>query len=163
MPTISLIAAMSIRDRVIGNNNTLPWHLPADLAHFKAMTLNKPIVMGRKTFESIGRPLPSRQNIVVTRQSDLAYDGCLMADSITSAIQCCDNDAEIMIIGGAQLYRQTIEKADRLYLTLVDAEIDGDATFPAWQPDDWHVISEEAHSADAKNAYGYTFLMLERR
>ena len=128
-PRVSVIAALA-RNRVIGIDNRLPWRLPEDLAHFKALTLNHPILMGRKTFESLGRPLPGRINIVITRNPGYRRDGCLVADSIPAALALCRDAAEIFFIGGAELYAQAIPLADRLYLTEVDIEAEGDARFP---------------------------------
>ena len=116
---LSLIAAVS-SNRVIGNNNRLPWHLPADLKHFKNLTLGKPVIMGRKTFDSIGKPLPNRRNIVISRDKNLVIAGCEIFYSIDSALQAVSSEPEVMIIGGANLYAQTIARADQLYLTIID-------------------------------------------
>jgi dihydrofolate reductase len=157
---ISLIAAMS-NNRVIGNNNQLPWHLPNDLQHFKTLTVDKPIIMGRKTFDSIGRALPKRRNIVVSRQSGLTIPKCEVFTTIDDAISATQDEPETMIIGGATIYEQTIQYADRIYLTVVDTTIEGDAFFPKWS-DDWRVTSEHAHKKDDEHAFDYTFLVLER-
>ncbi|OGT27092.1 MAG: dihydrofolate reductase [Gammaproteobacteria bacterium RIFCSPLOWO2_02_FULL_42_14] len=156
---LSLIAAVS-SNRVIGNNNRLPWHLPADLKHFKNLTLGKPVIMGRKTFDSIGKPLPNRRNIVISRDKNLVIAGCEIFYSIDSALQAVSSEPEVMIIGGANLYAQTIARADQLYLTIIDAKIDGDAFFPAWDKNQWQLISQERHEADEKNQYAYCFQML---
>ncbi len=149
---LAMIAAMS-RNRVIGRDNALPWHISADLKHFKRTTLGKPVVMGRKTFESIGRPLPGRTNIVVTRQKDYCPDGVRVATSTASALALADEVAaadgadEVMVIGGEQLYRSLLPHAERLYLTEVDAEVEGDAFFPDLDAR-WEVASEESGEED---------------
>jgi dihydrofolate reductase len=156
---ISLIAAMST-NHVIGVNNQLPWHLPADFKHFKQLTLNKPIIMGRKTFESIGRPLPKRRNIIISRQEDYHADGCDVFTSIEAALEATQDEPEVMIIGGATLYEQTLPFADRLYLTIVDITLEGDAYFPKWS-NNWNIIDEVEHSRDEKNSLDFRFLTLE--
>jgi len=157
---ISLIAAMA-RHRVIGKDQTMPWHLPADLAHFKKCTLGKPIVMGRKTFESIGRALPGRRNIVITHQA-IAIKECEVFHSLNAALAMLMDEQEIMITGGGMLYRQALPWAHRLYLTFIDAEIEGDTVFPQWNECEWQEISNEPHSSDKKNPYEYRFVILER-
>ena len=148
--------------RVIGINNTLPWRLPADLAWFKKNTLSKPIIMGYKTYLSIGRPLPGRQNIVLSRQKNLIIEGCDVVTSAEEALALCVNEAEAMIIGGEIIYQLFMPKVDCLYLTQVDAEVEGDAFFPEYRPVDWRLIFEEKHLADKENQYNYTFQKLER-
>ncbi len=149
---LAMIAAMS-RNRVIGRDNALPWHISADLKHFKRTTLGKPVVMGRKTFESIGRPLPGRTNIVVTRQEGYRPEGVRVATSTASAlaladdVAAADGAAEVMVIGGEQLYRSLLPHAERLYLTEVDAEVEGDAFFPELDAC-WEVASEEPGEED---------------
>jgi len=157
---ISLIAAMD-KNRLIGANNGLPWHLPADFSHFKKVTMNKPIVMGRKTFESIGKPLPGRQNIVISR-SGFSAQGVTVVDSIDAALAAAKNADEIMIIGGASFYKQMIDRADRMYLTYVDAECEGDAWFPEFNLDDWRVVSERQYLADEKNNYNFKIITYQR-
>lgn len=159
-PTISLIAAMA-KNRVIGKNNQMPWHLPADLAHFKRLTLGKPIIMGRKTFESIGKPLPGRQNIVISRNSELDIPGCVIASSLTDAIKLVENAIEVMIIGGGQLYAESILQANRLYLTFIDLEVDGDTQFPEFEHLALVELNREKHSADEKNPYDCEFVDYE--
>jgi len=158
-PRVSLIVAMA-KNRVIGMNNTLPWHLPADLKHFKALTMGHHIVMGRKTYESIGKPLPGRFSVVVTRNSK--FEGCIIADSLDAAIAACGNDDEIFVIGGAELYRQAIHLADRIYLTEIDAEISGDAHFTDFDLRQWQEISRDSHAPDEKNQYSYHFVVLDK-
>lgn len=165
---IAVIAAMS-QNRVIGKNNKLPWHLPNDLKFFKESTMGKPIIMGRKTFESIGRPLPGRQNIVITRNQDWQHEGVTTLPDVPSAILVATTAAEesgadeIMVIGGQQIYEQTLPMADRLYLTRVDADIEGDAFFPAFNANAYELVSEEAYSACSKNPYPYRFQIFERK
>ena len=159
---LSLIAAMA-DNRVIGHENRLPWHLPADLQHFKAITLGKPVLMGRKTWESIGRPLPGRTNIVITRDTGYVAEGCVVAHSLEEAVRAAGEAAEVMVIGGAQLYRQALPLADTLYLTLVHAEIRGDTRFPAWQPGEWRETARIDHEADDRNPHAYSFITLERQ
>lgn len=159
-PRISLIAAMA-RDRVIGRDNQMPWHLPADLAHFKKVTLGKPVVMGRKTLESIGKPLPGRHNIVVSR-SGFAVEGVTVVADLDAAIAAAGDAPEIMIIGGATIYAQMLERADRLYLTHIDLVVEGDARFPEWNGATWREVDSEAHLPDERNAHAYRFVILER-
>ena len=159
---ISLIVAKS-KNNVIGKNNQLPWHLPADLKHFKDVTMGKPIIMGRKTFESIGKPLPGRRNIIITHNKNYTAEGCDVFHSIGDAFNAVKNETEVMIIGGANLYAQTIECASRLYLTEVDVEIDGDAFFPSPEPTKWQLVSEQKCIIDQKNQYDYSFQVWEKR
>ena len=175
---ISLISAMG-RNRVIGINNTLPWRLPADLKHFKQITLGKPVLMGRKTYESIGKPLPGRANIIISGDSNYQMPGCSVVNSIDAALAAATGYEEIMVIGGAALYQQLLPRADRLYLTLIDENFNGDAWFPEYKPiasdhesagnpsallqrSQWHEIERTDHAPDAANPYHYSFLMLER-
>ncbi len=157
---ISLIAAMA-KNRVIGKDNAMPWHLPADLAHFKRVTMGKPVIMGRRTYESIGRPLPGRKNIVISRRSDYSPDGCVIVNSVEAAIAEANHE-EVMVIGGGQLYAEILPHADRLYLTLIDAELEGDTRFPDYTIYDWKEIDRERHEPDEKNNYAYEFVTLER-
>lgn len=164
---LALIWAMA-RNRVIGRNNTLPWRLPADLRHFRSITTGHPVVMGRKTFESLGKPLPGRTNIVLTRDAGYSPSGCLVARALDEALALAGRhtsavDPLIFIIGGENLYRQTLPRADRLYITLVDTEVEGDAHFPDFPAVDWQETGREMHAADDKNAYPYTFLILQRK
>ena len=150
------------RNRVIGRDNKLPWHLPADLRHFKELTLGKPIIMGRKTWESLPGLLPDRRHIVVTRRQDYVAEGAETAAHLDAAIALAGNVEEIMIVGGATLYAEALPVADRLYVTLVDAEIDGDAYFPDFDMDAWKVVEKSGMPADEKNRYDLRFLTLER-
>jgi len=150
------------RNRVIGRDNQLPWHLPADLRHFKELTLGKPILMGRKTWESLPGVLPGRRHIVVTRRQDYVADGAETAADLDAAIALAGEVEEIMIVGGATLYAEALPIADRLYMTLVDADIEGDTRFPEFDMDTWRVIDESPAPADEKNRYNLRFLTLER-
>lgn len=158
---ISMIAAMSA-NQVIGLNGAMPWHLPSDLAWFKKTTLNKSIVMGRKTFESIGKPLPQRRNLVLTRQLDRDIVGCDVFDSPEAILADTRDEDELMITGGAQLYQHFLPLADRLYLTLIDADLQGDTYFPDYTVFEWQEVFRESHQADEKNAHAYTFIILDR-
>jgi len=160
-PTISLIAAMA-KNRVIGINNKMPWHLPADLRHFKALTVGKPIIMGRKTWESLPGLLPDRPHIVVTRDADYQAEGCQVVHSIDEALTAAGDVPEVMIVGGADFYSAMLPQADRLYLTLVETTVEGDAFFPDYRPAEWQLVAQEEHAADEKNPFPYRFLTLER-
>lgn len=149
-------------NRVIGQHNQLPWHLPADLKHFKRTTMGKPVVMGRKTFESIGRPLPGRTNIIVTRNPRFQQNNCIVVHSIEDAIDAVKTTDELMVIGGASFYEQSIPLADRMYLTLIRHTFPGDAFFPRYQKDDWLEIERSDHDADDTNPYPYSFIVMER-
>ncbi|WNJ94227.1 type 3 dihydrofolate reductase [Vibrio ruber] len=156
---ISMIAAMA-NNRVIGKENQMPWHLPADFAWFKRCTLGKPIIMGRKTFESIGKALPGRQNIVITRNPQFHADGVDVTDSLENALTLAGEVDEVMIIGGGSIYQAGLPLASRLYLTYIQAEIDGDTRFPDIGTE-WHETYREAYSQDEKNAYDMSFVILE--
>lgn len=164
---ISLVWAMA-QNRVIGRNNNLPWYLPEDLKYFKRITLGKPVIMGRKTFESIGKPLPGRTNIVVTRNAQWSHEGVKTVSSLEAARELCDSLAavdgteEAMIIGGAEIYRQAMALADRLYLTEVHAEVEGDAFFPEFDRGGWQEIAREDFEADGPNPYNYSFIILDK-
>lgn len=159
---LAAVVAMS-ENRVIGRNNTLPWHLPADLRHFKAITSGHTLIMGRKTFESIGKPLPNRNNIVVSRDLGLNAKGCIVVNSLEEALASAEVfNTNIYVIGGAQIYAQTLPILQKMYLTLVHHQFDGDAFFPEYNEQEWRVVSKEAHEADAENAYAYTFYEMER-
>ncbi|CAE6489698.1 Dihydrofolate reductase [Nitrosomonas nitrosa] len=161
---LSLLAAMA-SNRVIGRNNALPWRLPADLKRFKALTMGQIIVMGRKTYESIGRPLPGRINIIVTRQPDLSVAGVTVTRSVEEALTACliYPDKEIFIIGGAELYQQTLKHCQRLYLTEVQKAFEGDAFFPEFDRSDWHEIVREKHVQEEGEKLEYHFVVLERK
>ncbi|WP_336495223.1 type 3 dihydrofolate reductase [Aliivibrio fischeri] len=157
---ISMIAAMA-KNRIIGIDNQMPWHLPADFAWFKKCTMGKPIVMGRKTYESIGRPLPGRLNIVLSRDANLQIDGVTCVTSIEEAKQAAGDIEELMIIGGGSIYQTCLADADKLYLTFIDADIKGDTQFPDWG-EGWSQTHSEMYSKDEKNQYDMEFVVLER-
>lgn len=159
--SLSLIVAMT-KNRVIGKDNQMPWHLPADLAWFRQNTTGKPVIMGRKTFESIGRPLPKRTNIVLSRQP-FEHDGVIWKDSLESAVDFVRDSEEIMLIGGGQLFNEYLSKADRLYLTEIQTELDGDTFFPSINWDEWHIEFEQYRPADAQNPYDCRFLILLKK
>ena len=157
---ISIIVAAAEND-VIGRQGRLPWRLSDDLRRFRALTLGKPVVMGRKTWESIGRPLPGRRNIVITRRAGYVAEGADVVDSSDAAVAAAGDAAEIMIIGGSEIYAVFLPSTDRIYLTRVHAELDGDAFFPA-PGDDWRLVSEEPHSADERNDHDVSFRIYDR-
>lgn len=157
---ICLVAAMG-RNRGIGLNGKMPWHLPGELQHFKATTMGKPIVMGRKTWESIGRPLPGRQNIVISRNRDYPQAGITLCRSLQQAMEMA-NGTEIMVIGGGELYQQALPGARRMVLTLVDCEPDADTFFPAWDPAEWQEGSRLCKPADEKNPYAFEIVEMRR-
>lgn len=167
MAKISIVVAAA-ENGVIGKNNTLPWRLPNDLKYFKKITMGHPIVMGRLTFDSIGKPLPGRTNVVVTRQEDWSADGVVVAHDLAAAIEYAESSKQgvetghVMIIGGAQLYAQSLSICDSMYLTEVHAEVDGDAQFPAFDRNMWREISREKNDACEKNPYPYSFVCLQR-
>lgn len=160
-PTISLIVAAAA-DGVIGRDNAMPWHLPADLAHFKLLTWGKPIVMGRKTFEAIGKPLPGRLNIVVTRDPAWRADGVSVAHSLDAALAAVGTAPEVMVIGGAQLYEAALPRAARLHYTEVHAALDGDTRFPAFDRARWREVARSERAADARNPYALSFITYQR-
>jgi dihydrofolate reductase len=160
-PMISIIVAMA-ENRVIGNDNSLPWHLPADLKHFKAMTVGKPIVMGRKTWESLPGKLPDRTHIVVSANSDYQAEGCVVVHSLEQALTAAGDVPEVMIVGGAMLYAQALPLADRLYLTLVEMQVDGDTRFPEYDAEQWQEVERQRYPADDRNPYAYSFVTLSR-
>lgn len=155
---IKLIVATS-RNNVIGDSNKLIWNLPADLKRFKEITTGHPIVMGRKTYQSIGRPLPNRRNIIITRDSNYEIDGCEVVNSIEEALLLTNNDC--FIIGGGEIYKQTLHIADEIYMTVVDEEFDGDTVFPELTPS-WYVSKKEDFLADEKNPHNYSFIFYEK-
>ena len=159
---ISLIVAIS-QNNVIGKDNQLPWHLPADLRHFKQLTMGHPIIMGRNTYESIGRPLPGRRSIVLSRSAEFALEGCETATSLTEAIQLCEGADEAFVIGGAKLFEEAAQRSDRIYLTRIHAECEGDTFFPAINWDTWSKIDEMNFSADSKNQFAYSFQTFDRK
>ncbi len=174
---ISMIAAMAhggtvdrnqhsypseVSTRIIGKDNQMPWHLPADFIWFKKQTMGKPVVMGRKTYESIGRPLPGRLNIVISRDKGLTIEGVTTVTSVEEAIATAGNCEELMIIGGGSIYEYCLPKAHRLYLTLIEADIDGDTQFPSWGSEGWQCTYTEDYPADEKNPYAMHFVILDK-
>ncbi len=161
MSSLTLIAALA-RNRVIGRDSRLPWHLPADLRFFRQTTMGKPLLMGRRTWESIGRPLPGRRMIVLSRAPDYQAPGCMVARSLDEAVELAGAVPESMVIGGAALYRQTLPLAERLHLTRVEADVPGDVWFPEWNEGDWRLAWEESYPADRDHAWPYRFQRWER-
>ena len=163
-PQLALIAALS-SNGVIGRDNTMPWHLPADLKHFKRVTLGKPILMGRKTYESIGRPLPGRENIVISTNPGLEIAGCHTCTSLDTALTLAHKlnpQGRSMVIGGGQLYRLAMPLADRMYLTRVHAEIEGDTFFPEIEPNEWREVQREDFKADSQSQWDLSFIDYQR-
>lgn len=161
---ISFIVAAA-KNRVIGKEGGIPWYLPADLAHFKQITMGHPMIMGRKTYESIGRVLPGRTNIVITRQKDYASEGSRVVSSIEQAIEeakLAEGSEEVFIIGGQEIYKQAMPLVDKIYLTKVHVTVEGD-TFFKFDASEWQEVVREAHNADDNNQYNYEFIVLERR
>lgn len=161
MKRLSLIVAMA-RNRVIGANNTIPWRLPGDLALFKQITMGHHIIMGRNTWESINRLLPGRTTVIVTRQKDYAVAGAIVVHTLDAAIAACGDDAEIFVIGGAQIFVDAIPRADRIYLTLVEADVEGDTKMPAFDLSAWREHSVTNYSADDRNPYNYKLYIYDR-
>ncbi len=159
---ISLIWAMD-RNRLIGRANALPWKLPADMAWFKQNTVGKPILMGRKTYESIGRPLPGRTNIILSRQDDLQIDGCTVVQSLAQAKAVVPEAEELMVMGGAEIYAQLMDQADRVYITRIDAAFEGDAWFPEFHDQDWQELSCQRGIVDEANIYPHAFIIMQRK
>jgi dihydrofolate reductase len=158
--TVSIIVAIA-KNRAIGKDNKLLWYLPNDLKHFKDVTSGHTVIMGRKTFDSVGKPLPRRRNIVVTRQ-DISIEGCEVVKSIEAALALCAHEDEVFIVGGAEIYRQAIPLTNRIYLTIIDQEFDGDTFFPELEAGDWQETQRENLEPDDKNKYSYSFITLER-
>ena len=158
---LSIVVAMD-DNRLIGNNNQLPWHLPADLAYFKKLTTGKSILMGRKTYDSIGRPLPNRRNIVITRNSKISISGCEVVSSVEKALILIKDEDEVMVIGGASLCEQLLPQVNRLYITKIDGEFEGDIYFPQYDDLNWYQVSCESHPKDIANAYSHHFIVLDR-
>lgn len=159
-PVIALVAAMD-EARTIGRDNALPWRLPADLAHFKTLTLDRPILMGRRTWESLPGLLPRRRHLVVSRDPGYRAEGCEVFGSLEAAIVAVD-EPELMIVGGASIYAQSLPLADQLHLTIVRTQVAGDAWFPAWNPSEWREVARVERPADERNAFAMTFLDLMR-
>jgi len=161
MSKISLIVALA-KNRTIGINNTLPWRIPEDLKHFKALTMGHHMIMGRKTFDSIGKPLPGRTTVVVTRNQQLKIDGCVMAQSLPEAMTACGNDDEIFVVGGAELYALALPLANKMYVTEIQQEVVGDAFFPLFDNADWQETAREIHQQETPQPLGYHFVTYRR-
>lgn len=165
---LAIIVAQA-ENRTIGINNKLPWHLPEDLKYFKQVTMAKPIIMGRKTYESIGRPLPGRTNIVISRDSSYQREGIRVVHSLEAACDLAESicviegQDEAMVIGGSQIYAEALATCDRLYLTQVHAEVEGDAQFPAFDESEWRELGRETFASDGRNPYNYSFIVLDRK
>lgn len=158
---LTLIAAMA-KNRVIGKDNDLIWHFPEDLKHFKSLTSGHHVIMGRKTFESVGRPLPKRVNIIITRQKDYQAEGCKIAGSLEEALAMVENDDQPFIVGGAEIYKQSLDFAKTIELTLIEAEYEGDTFFPEFDPSIWKLARGEKKEADDKHAHPYEFLTYKK-
>lgn len=164
---VSIVVAVA-ENRIIGADGGMPWHLPSDLRHFKETTLGKPVIMGRRTFEAIGRALPGRHNIVVTRSNDYHAEGATVAQDVATALDLGRESAEnlgvteICVIGGGEIYRQTLDNADRIYLTEVHMQVEGDTSFPELDPDDWSEVSRRRCAAGAKDSSDYSIVIYER-
>ena len=156
----TIVVAIS-RNHVIGKDNKLLWHLPADLKHLKEITTGHTVIMGRKTYDSVGRPLPNRRNIIITRR-DIVVSGCEVVHNIEEAIDLCKAEAEVFILGGAEIYKQAVYLTDRIYLTIVHQDFDGDSFFPKIDKAEWREVSREDHQPDEKNHLPYSFITLER-
>ena len=161
MTSISIIVAMD-ENNLIGANNRLPWHLPNDLKHFKRNTVGKPILMGRRTFESIGRPLPERVNLVLSRDAGFVAAGCHTVRSLDEALAHAGDAAELMVIGGSQLYALALPRTQRIYLTRVHGRFTGDTWFPELNEGEWDIVEQSPQVADERNPYAHSFLVLER-
>lgn len=159
MTILSLIVAIA-HDQVIGVNNTLPWHLPEDLKRFRALTMGHHIIMGRKTYDSLGRLLPGRTTVIVTRNQDYKVEGALVAHSLTEAIALCKNDDEVFVIGGAELYQDALKFANKLYITQIDLKVEGDAFFPQFDSAEWQETLREAHTS--AQGLSFSYINLER-
>ena len=158
---LSLIVAVS-KNNVIGADNGLLWQMPADLKHFKAVTIGHTVIMGRKTYDSIGKPLPGRRNIIVTRQEKFKAQGCEVVNSLQDAVDLCTREQEVFIVGGGEVYKQAIHAADKIYLTRIYGEFEGDTVFPQINFSEWRLTKYLKHHGDAKNQYDYSFSEYER-
>jgi|SRR5690606_15124054 len=159
---ISIVVATDLNN-AIGFNNQLLWHMPADLKFFKTTTTGHTVIMGRKTFESVGKPLPNRRNIIITRKKDYQINGAEVTNSISEALGLCTGEDEIFIIGGAEIYQQSIAYCDRIYLTLIYGSFEADTYFPPIANDLWELTSESHHKADDKNPFDYNFMIYEKK
>lgn len=154
---ITLIAALA-ENKVLGKDNAIIWHLPDDFKHFKTLTSHHYIIMGRKTFESFPKPLPNRTHVIITRQQDyVAPEGCIVVHSLKEALKRTENEAEVFVIGGGEIYQQALQYADKLELTQIHASFEGDAFFPEFSTSDWQLVNESYHPQDERHAYAFTF------
>jgi len=160
--SLSIIVAMA-KNRTIGANNTLPWRCPEDLKHFKALTMGHHMIMGRKTFDSIGKPLPGRTTVVVTRDKNLKIEGCLIAHSLPDAIKLCAGDEEAFIVGGADIYRQSLQLADTLYITEIQQNVEGDAHFPEFDRNLWQETARDVRTQETPQPLDYHFVTYRRK
>ena len=158
--TVSIVVAIS-QNHAIGKDNKLLWHLPKDLKHFKEITTGGTVIMGRKTYDSVGRPLPNRRNIIVTRQQ-IEIEGCEVVNSVEAALDLCRDEAEVFIVGGAEIYKLAMHLTDRIYLTIVHADFEADSYFPEIKADIWKEVARQDHEADEKNPLPFSFITLER-
>lgn len=159
---ISMVFAMD-KNRTIGSNNQLPWRLPADLAYFKKVTMGHPVVMGRKTHESIGKPLPGRQNVILTKNREYSSEGCIIVHSVEDVLHRFQKEAEVCIIGGSEIFKLFLPTANRLHITHIDYEFDGDAFFPEIHPEEWVEVSRKQGVTDEKNPYTYFFVVYDKK
>ena len=159
---VSFVVAIA-ENNAIGKNNELLWSLPKDMKHFKEITSGHTIIMGRKTFDSMGKPLPNRRNIVITRKKDLNIPGAEVVNSLDQALTLCNNEQEVYVIGGAEIYNEALPKTDRIYLTRVHKSFEADAFFPELNPEEWVETAREEHLPDEKNQIAFTFLTLESK
>ena len=159
---VSLVVAMA-ENRVIGRAGGLPWRLPDDLKHFKRLTLDHTVIMGRRTFDEVGRPLANRRNVVISRNADFHPAGVTVVPSLDEALALAATEKEVFVVGGGEIYRQALPRADRLYITLIHATVEGDTTFPAIDQSAWALESEQFHPADDRHEYGFTIKELRRR
>jgi dihydrofolate reductase len=159
--TISFVVAYD-RNRAIGKDNRLPWRLPDDMRHVRKVTMGKPLIMGRRTWDSIGRPLPGRTSIVLTRDQEFRCDGCLVARTPDEALKLAGAAPEIIVFGGARVFEEFLPLADRIYLTEVETEVDGDTHFPMLDPTEWREVHRKRHPADERHAHAFSLVTLER-
>ena len=158
---IKTIVVATSQNNVIGKDNKLLWHLPADLKHLKEITTGHTVIMGRKTYDSVGKPLPNRRNVIITRKN-ATIDGCEVVHNVEDAFAICRTEAEVFILGGAEIYRQAMHLCDRIYLTIVHKDFDGDSFFPVIDKEEWKEVSREDHQPDEKNKLPYSFITLEK-
>jgi len=157
---VTIVVAIA-ENYAIGKNNQLLWHMPADLKHFKQITSGHTVIMGRKTYDSVGKPLPNRRNIIITRQ-EITIPGCEVVKSVDDALELCTNEEEVFIVGGAEIYKLAMPKTDRIYLTIIHHSFEADTLFPEIDYMEWKEVSREDHPADEKHKYSYSFITLER-